>query len=367
MTDEEIFHNKMMWCGGRFDMSGIPPTTPFLNRPAEIAKRCIRLVCERHSGVGHIHFDYVSNAHIGAWAFGQRRRYFVGLNWGTEHVLMKIVYRMLADPRILPGVGNKNAEDEGLPLMPSISADASALHAAHPTFVMPKDPDRRLFGQHLIDLMMTFILWHELTHIRNGHIDYRNDRLKLDLLPELGWVAGTAEPTLTRQTLEMDADCGATVYQIGQLHALEKNPSSRPPAPWGQFYAGPKQTLFNWAFAVSIFFRVFGDESFAGVKLAEIPYPPIRVRQMVALSTAMTYVQERWDRGLEDTCGESLSDAVAQAEEAFSVITGKPRETDGLREAMGPGMRHVMDTLVAHWKTSLRKEVEPFAHAKLPD
>jgi hypothetical protein len=153
---------------------------------------------------------------------------------------------------------------------------------------------------------------HELTHIANGHIDYCNAKLGYAVLPEVVWVDGEDEPPITRQTLEMDADSGAVSAGIGTIRIKTSDPAMRPPAPWNQYYKDPESSLFDWSIAVSMFFRLFGDESFEQESVLTEGYPPFRVRQMMAISTATTYILEKWDKGMADisclTTGKVLSD-----------------------------------------------------------
>lgn len=209
---------------------------------------------------------------------------------------------------------------------------------------------------------------HEISHILNGHVAYRCDRLGLPFAPELDLTRGTPEPPLTRQTLEMNADMGAAANSAGSVIRAVTDPGRRPPPPFDRFFQDPAWAMFDYAFGICPFFRMFGDDSLPAMGADKITYPPFRVRQMISIATAAYYISQRWGNELAGTCHQAMVEAMIQAEHAYSILTGEPLAVQGLREAWdGTGWRQVQEKLLAHWRDELRNELLPFAHIELPE
>src|SRR5829696_7459693 len=93
-------------------------------------------------------------------------------------------------------------------------------------------------------------------------------------------------------------------------------------------------SLFDWSVAVSMFFRLFGDESFENESLQTEHYPPIRVRQMMANTTAFTFIGERWDKDIiHRGGGMAMAGGQSEIEIAFPSMTGAPISVTGLGQS----------------------------------
>ena len=154
----------------------------------------------------------------------------------------------------------------------------------------------------------------------------------------------------------------------GNVIGAVKDPSRRPPPPLDRYYQDPTRAMFDYAFGICPFFRLFGDDSLAAVNPDQITYPPFRVRQMIAIAMSAYFISRRWVEELANTCHKAMADSMIQVEHTYSIVTGEPLATKGLREAWdGTGWRHVKDKLIAHWRDDLRAELLPFTHIELPE
>ncbi len=93
---------------------------------------------------------------------------------------------MIADPQILPFIGNAEEEVVDLPLIPDLGPDFSQALASVPQFPRPRDPWRRSFARRLWELALDFLTAHEFAHIASGHVDYMEENLDISAIDEVG-------------------------------------------------------------------------------------------------------------------------------------------------------------------------------------
>ncbi|MEQ1829798.1 MAG: hypothetical protein ABL921_27800 [Pirellula sp.] len=296
-----------------------------------------------------IYFGVVDNMDFNARAISIDGKYVICVYVGAILVLHQLFARMLADQRVLPQIGNVSNEAREIAVLGSISPE-SLLQPAHPGLVSsPLDFERRVFQRHLVDLAMHFLVCHEIAHIANGHLDF--DRLN------------KSDPSyaIESQTIEMDADSSAVACGVLLIrHRLENNPNP----PWDKLYASVNQCAFSWAFAISSFFRLDGDLSLSKFDRSASKYSPARVRQANAFGVARTYVNDLWDKSIQDDFLISMSDAMVQVEIAFSIVGGEPLAMNGIQEAHSLDAWKYNGTLLA-WKNELRDKLLPFAFGNL--
>lgn len=370
MTTEEVFDEftQSAGCGPRLDTSPLPEAAKSVfGWHARNAASFIGSASAHCPRLPPIHFDWVSNPEVNAWAFRHRGQYFIGITDGAIGVLNLFINRLLCHPNVLTHVGDPSRETAG-PVLSGFTANAHSMFTAGHRPEVPQDETRSRYARHLQDLAVALLVGHELTHIVNGHVDLVRDRLGLPFVAELGWAKSTAMPAVTRQTLEMDADCGAVCHQIGTIRIKLTDPERKPPPPWDSLYQSPAESLFDWAIAAWSFFRLFGDDMYPGMDLAAGHYPPFRVRQLIAIATAVSFILEKWDHTLAKPCSQRMADASVEVERAFSTVTGEPVSIAGVKQAWGgSGWKHIEGNLLSHWKTQLRGELQPFAYTSLPE
>jgi hypothetical protein len=370
MTDEEIFNDYTMDepdLGPRFDPARA--STWFQNRmrsEAEDARKMIRDAAAAAPKMPPIHFDWIHNEEINACAFAHQRMYFVGVNAGTSAYLHSLFSRMLSHPRILPDIGNAANEDENRVPPTPLRIGKGELVAANFIPVIPKDPERRYVYEYLTRTAFKFLIGHEITHLIHGHIAYKEDRFGQRGIRELGWKKRDPEPPLTRQTLEMDADMGATALQVAFVMLAVENVAKIKDDLMARFFKSPEQAMYYLALGISPFFRMFGDEPVPAADADVEMYPPWRVRLLIATATACNLVSQLRNHELAVACQNKMRDAIVLMERAYCDITGEPMATRGLTQAFeGSGWQHVQDKLLTHWRDELRAELLPFSFVPL--
>jgi hypothetical protein len=137
-------------------------------------------------GLPPIHFDFIDNLGFNAKALRYDGRYFIGVYRGTVATLAVLFDRLLADPEILPFIGDAEAETSDLPLLPDIGIDFVQSVDSVPTFPRPRDPARRAAAQKLAELALDFLTAHEFAHIANGHLDYMTKAQGISAIDETG-------------------------------------------------------------------------------------------------------------------------------------------------------------------------------------
>ena len=371
MTNEEIFEEFTVAksLGRRLDVNRLPPARASIYAvETQRARSIIRGAVQTAPTMPGVHFDWIKDESVNACAFRHRGMYFIGMNSGVVSIVNRIFGRMLSDPRVLPRVGDASKEDAARVPPHVLPTPPAQLRASDINAVMPHDTDRGIHCYYLAQTAKDFILSHEITHVIHGHVAYRMDRLGLPCVPEVRWTRGTGEPPLTRQTLEMDADMGAAANEAGNVIGAVMDKARRPGPPLDRYYQDPERAMFDFAFGICPFFRIFGDDFLPPLNADKLLYPPFRVRQMIAIATSAYFISRRWGTELADRCQEAMAEAMLQVEDAWSKMTGEPLRVKGLREAWdGTGWGHVRDKLIAHWRTDLRPELLPFTHIELPE
>ena len=83
--------------------------------------------------------------------------HYIAFNDGLPVILATVIYRMLADGRLFPKVGDPAAEPAGVPLFRQLRPNAALLSSANPGAVVPKDPQRQTYAIHLCHLVFDFL------------------------------------------------------------------------------------------------------------------------------------------------------------------------------------------------------------------
>ena len=208
MTDAEIFDREMKPFGGRLDRR-IPAGTPAESLHTKIEQVANAMILSARSHVPRlpeIHFDFVHNGKINAYAFKSEGRYFVGVTTGTLYLLQVVLSRMFAERGLFPTYGNPDDEAYELPPLKGYVPHAQKMCDAGLRPVLPRTLARFQCSGYFFFNAFLFLLGHEIAHIARGHVDYFEAEAGSPFVAEL--TGGGNAPTLEieRQTIEMDAD-----------------------------------------------------------------------------------------------------------------------------------------------------------------
>ena len=274
-----------------------------------------------------VYADFVVNPAFNAFAFKHKDRYFIAFHDGLPVILATVTYRILADGRLFPQIGDPKAESSNLPLFSQLAPNAVLLSAANPEAVIPKNAHRQLYAIHLCHLVFDFLAAHEITHIAHGHVDYRKAERGIPYVSEVDWLPSTPGGNLESQAMELDADGTAASVFVNTVKAMVSSRVQMLPEV-AEFYQDPAGAMFDVAVAVSIMFRLFGDSRMNGCNLSGKSHPPMRWRQMMILNMMGNYVDQSWDSSLVGPVEAAFTEAIADIEESFELITGSSKSED---------------------------------------
>jgi hypothetical protein len=322
-----------------------------------------------------IHFDFIDNWQFNAVAFRHDGRYFVGINRGAVATLAVLFDRMLADPQVLPFIGDSVEEVADLPLLPGIGTDFERSVASVPTFPRPRNCVRQLTARKLVELALDFLTAHEFAHIANGHVDYMEENQGISAIDEVSGAArtpGIQESALTSQAMEMDADGTAVLISLGSEWGKVTGSFPRPGPPWTEFYDYPGRVSLQWSWAVSSLFRIFGEARLTDGDVTLEPYPRPRLRSVMVQQAAGRIPRPQGLHTHPALVNDELHNipltikaAHLDVERIFSQLTGRPEATEGLDDAWGDVGKSQMYRLQDYWRTKLKGELLGFAHQPL--
>jgi hypothetical protein len=318
MFESRIFDEAMEACGGRLDRVAIGPSvTRLFDLQRARAQSYLSSVHSVLPELPPIHFDFVNSFTLNARACRFRGEYCIGINSGVVVLFGLLFGVFLSNREVLPEVGNPIEETATPPRLPFLSFDAAKMMEVGVVPVLPVNKVRLGYSRLLLEMAFDFLVSHEVCHIVNGHVDYLNKLEGLASLAEFEPRHDDLSASIPRQTMEMDADSAgacdgmrAALLKAGNINLVLP--------PWRQFYVDPAIAFFAWSFAVHSLFRLFGDERFLGTDLSNAMYPPVRLRQFLAASTADEYVTQKHEPpDMPDVFRREYVRALIEAEKAL--------------------------------------------------
>ncbi|MDH4162533.1 MAG: hypothetical protein OEW15_07565 [Nitrospirota bacterium] len=354
------FHDAMRLYGGRLnhehlEESGITLIEAYRTR----AERLIASARRDHPRLPAIHFDYVNNNSLNAYAFKWGGDYFIGITWGAFTILRLLFMRMLADKNALLTIGDPNREGNNLlPLDKMITIGPSVQLPSTGRLVVgaPQDPTRLQFAVTAFETAFSFLIRHEITHILHGHLSHPLVASTEALLPEFGWQPKTASASSTRQVLEYDADRYAS---IGLAKSFMSHIST-----------AQNNSIDHRAFMTETFvgigsmFRLFGDASASGLDLGTLPYPPVRYRQYISMTGFCDYLNMAANKTLFELSQAVFTESFAAIENAFPNFTKVEPSIEGLNEVLSANGRRHIQWLFDEWQNRVKGELLPYSFAK---
>lgn len=177
----------------------------------------------------------------------------------------------------------------------------------------------------LASLAENFIIFHELAHILNGHIDWIGERGGLRMLGERGDAAERGLTTLDYQTLEYDADASAINILVGGAvrGALKKTARDVAIVPT-TYDPAISIEIRQLAFALYTVFKLFESAPCASVaEVLQVEHPPARVRAQFALVGINTVLQRHFSIPTK-VYNIEIARSFIEAELAWNTLTGEP-------------------------------------------
>mgnify|MGYP003387049096 CR=1 FL=1 len=137
--------------------------------------------------------------------------------------LLDIFGRMLSHPQVFPDLGKASHEEVERSYFPTLRRSI----VRHGVCV-PITKTRRIFAATLAELALEILVFHELSHLAVGHIDFKNFISGRNSPHTSGSLEGQ---NVTYHALEMDADCRSVLLTLNRLlrrmHSVERVPLVR--------------------------------------------------------------------------------------------------------------------------------------------
>jgi hypothetical protein len=332
------------------------------------------LIASQLPSIRQIQFKVIDNFKIGAFATGFNGIYFIGIHRGAISSLLILFDRILADSSHFDYLGDVSLCPDNLPHIPHIGLNYEYAVDFVPVFDPPKCPIRFHYARHFCRLCVDLLTAHELTHIIHGHCDYSFSRYQENFVADIINNNMVAEDDLLiKKTLEMDADSNATEIllssELDRCIGLNRLPAKY--LKW--LYDRPGMVLMQHAHVSSILFRLFGDDRLSDKSFIQSPYPSPRLRSVISLLRTRRIAQFKTiNEQMKFDLDEFGLPIVMQAgfktmEEIYLSITGKDRTDESIDDAWGTIGQNQLNILVKYWNTTLKNELQPFAHIKLFD
>jgi hypothetical protein len=303
-----------------------------------------------------VHLDFFGAPEPNALAFMHKGQRFIGVTAEAAIGMGQLFLRALSDRRVLTHVGDPSTGVEYPPLAPPLLPALGDIASAG-GITFPRDYARKEYCKRLTFLASGFLVFHELGHIVNGHVDWLANRRHAPVIAELRWMPGSVEESIELQALELDADAFAFSQVESLSHQWAENGACK--LPHLQTY---EEHLFAGLFAAFSFFRLFGDEPLTGADLYKSSHPPIRARLGNVWDVLVRQAVGAHGRDLFPTL-DLVAAAAEAVEQAFHCLTGQPvapriRYVEG--RVLPAGQEHKV-RLVRRWNGGLCDELLQYA------
>lgn len=300
---------------------------------------------------------------------------FVGINIGSIFTLNDVFSRILAHPQTFPEVGSPEKENSINKEIPFLSPD---VFKDKFSTIYPNCPIRGLFAFLLAQMALDFLFFHEITHLRFGHLEYLKNELSFDFWSEAFGSTLETRRNKILQTLEWDADCGAIVLTlINAFHTRSltsqiplNQPHSDAIETMRKAFESPESTVKLVAYSAYILFRIFDKPEWNPKYHDELshPFQPLRMFNVLGILNQIFI-----DRGHEYqyTSEEflSISDQIMlDAEIACGLIRGDSPDPRAIMSVMASRERSSYFSGLSDIWNEIKPELEKYKRGgKLAD
>lgn len=291
---------------------------------------------------------------------------FIGINAGVIFTLLDIFGRILSHPDNFPDIGNVSLE---VAERTYISHLTSNHITSKNSLCFPKCPIRYIYADNLMITALTFLFFHEVTHLRNGHLEYIKDELGYLYWQEAVSTGEKKLAPLVHQTLEMDADCGAVLmtlnesYKLIQLVSSLKNEVDPNILRAFKFSHGDNESATKTVvFSTYILFRLFDISEWSYYYQYEQshPQPPIRMLWITATLHEI-FLQKPTYMYDYNIFGKDAAKTIIEAEIACGKIQNEQADMRGIASVITNTYmkKEYLTKLEKVWKT-IRPQLENY-------
>lgn len=294
------------------------PAAPVYAHTRELANELIDSVIERFPVIRAIHFDFIEEPNVNAYAFKEADQYFIGINAGAVLMLHLVIDYIFASNQTFPSVGNIQQERFMLPVVDWSKVNAADLFYEGVRPIGAFSEERLMLGKMIADQAVMFLVGHEIAHITRGHVDFLLDEMGISCLSEKPMVE-SASNELVRQAIEADADSRSVHARCYSMHITAKHNANTAPV-WSGSPLTEQQWQFFTLFAMNVIFRLFGDRQFDINCLVEQQYPPLSIRRRMAMDYAAHIMRTELLPNSDDLIGKAVLSSVVACEACFTAI-----------------------------------------------
>jgi hypothetical protein len=264
---------------------------------------------------------------------------FIGINIGVIYTFLDVFGRILAHPANFPDVGNPGLEVATIHNLPFLTTDVMKSGFES---IEPNCPVRAIFAGELAQVAMDYLFFHELTHLRNGHLELIRNRFSLIHWPEAIGNVGIDDERKIRQTLEMDADSGAILHTLNAAFRIKDmwtSPLKSAPrdllAAMVFAYGSTERAVRIVNFSAYILFRIFNTTEWLWEHQANLMHPPILFRMFAVGDTLYEIFRQRPEYGYNaEAFAKDTLDTIVAAETACGLIRGDQPDIRGINSTL---------------------------------
>lgn len=170
----------------------------------------------------------------------------------------------------------------------AIAADRNELRGRTKTQLLRKDVRNTGREDALADFvfhfMLCFVLWHEVSHVALGHLDWLQQKTGLNIINEFGYEPMPDNIFTQLQSLEADADRQAALWTASMIdHAAQTNPFLR--------YTSRADLFYDVGYIYGALFG-FLDSVDSRPDVSKRKHPKANIRLAVALAFVENYLMQ---------------------------------------------------------------------------
>jgi hypothetical protein len=306
--------------GKRLDIENYPhvPAAPVYAHTRELAVELIESVLEHFPAASPIHFDFIEEPNVNAYAFKEDDNYFIGINAGAVLMLHLVIDHIFASNQTFPSIGDVQTERDRLPVVNWSNVNAADLFYEGIRPIGAFSDARVMLGKVIADQALMFLVGHEIAHITRGHVDFLSDEMGVDYVSEKPKQEST-DDRLVRQAIEADADRRSIHARCYSMHLTAARNATTAPV-WSESPSTEQEYQYYSLFATNVIFRLFGDRQFNFDDLDGQWYPPLAIRRRMAMDYAADLMRSNWPPNSDGLISEAVLGSVKACEASFAAI-----------------------------------------------
>ncbi|QNO14366.1 hypothetical protein HYG86_06055 [Alkalicella caledoniensis] len=312
-----------------------------------------------------LHFTYLENKTVNAFAFHEDNIDFVALNYGTISSIFDYYYKLLSQPDAFINVGKPSLFDISIHTEPVINKNLKQLNF----YNSPSDIDRQDFVFLLSYISIMFVIYHELGHHYNGHMLFQNSLSGLYKQRMVDNKDMVLSP-LDYQTIEMDADAHAVTQCLIHIIELYKNRERFNDNNFFTYVNDYKELLKIWMYSVQTLFLILGKDNIDKTNYHKAEYLPRRIRQSLNGSVACDVLEKVYPDIAKkmnlnkETLKELYIWSAVTAEKDYNSLYNLKVDTLEINNQLNNETVEHTEKVLKNWQ-KLKKLLEPYSRLEL--